>query len=204
MKPSTRPLLLLLAAWTLGFAAQAQTPTGFGGTWNMTVTFELPNEGGTCVYEGTAVLTQDGSAISGPTTLTVVSGPFECPAEMMADLVGTIEPAVDLINLFYVSGTLFGGKLGEASFTGSISPNLGAQAKTAVEPGGRGAITVSTGGQGTTSVPSGPFAGATGSWSAALAAAPAALAIPTATPIGLTLFVLLLIGAGTWVLGRSG
>ena len=79
-----------------------------------------------------------------------------------------------------LSGALMGGPLGEADFSGELTPNPG--------------------GSGTFDVTSGPFAGSTGSWTAERLLA--SIEIPTLTPLALTVLLLLIVVAGYALLRR--
>lgn len=151
--------------------------TDLSGTWNLSSTMFLPDIGTPCEYSGQATLTQDGPDIFGTAEQTLSSGPGGCPAEMSASLSGTFNVGRQQVLL---TGVLDGGKVfGMASFTGSISR--------------------ASGGNGSISVTSGPFAGVGGTWLARLAQAPG---IPAVTPIGLTVLVLLLLAGGGLMLRR--
>lgn len=174
----TRFLLFSLVVFTLGAgAAQAQ---GFSvsGTWNLDATVALPNEGGTCQYSGQANVSNDNGSLSGFAELFLDSGANDCPAEMSADLTG--QGGFDGPD-FFLSGMLLGGQLGEASFSGQLSPN----------PGGEGAF----------SVTSGPFTDSSGNWTAEKQLAAVGV-IPNLTPVGLTLFLLLVLATGYFFLER--
>lgn len=120
-----------------------------------------------CVFEGSGNMTQTGDQLSGQATLMLVSGPTDCPDEMMADIMGEVEGSS-----FF--GMLDGGEMfGGLNFTGTISTD-----GTSIE--------------GTYDVkPDGPFSNVTdGSWTAALQLS--ILAIPTLGSWGVTLLAALL------------
>lgn len=182
-------LVLILAFASLLFAVpalRAQVPVDVSGTWDLqTDVFVAQPEGQAeglpdCQYEGSAEIGQDGSSISGSSDLSLVSGDPPCPAEMSADLTGTV--AGSSIEM----GMLMGGNLGSAQFTGTV-----------VESADGG----NTGGG--FFVDSGPFSGSDGTWTAQRGAAPV-LAIPTLTTIGLVVLVALLLGAAALLLRRRG
>lgn len=170
---------LFLTAFALAVGVcQAQNSFDPGGTWNLTATVALPNEGGSCQYSGQTDVSHDNGALSGFAELFLDTGDAACPAEMSAELVG--QGGFDGPD-FFLNGVLLGGDLGEASFAGQLSPN----------PGGEGAFNVT----------SGPSEGSTGSWMAEKLLAPVT-AIPNLTPAGLTLLLLLVLGSGYWLLER--
>lgn len=169
-------VLALTTALGLGGAALAQVPVpDYSGNWMLNTTVILPNDGGTCVFEGMANVIQDGMGLGGTATLMLVNGPAACPMEMMASLSGQVDG-----NGCLTLGLLLGGQLGEATFTGCPGDAPDSLA-------------------GRFSVEMGPFAGATGSWSA-VRAAPSVLEIPTVSALGLTGFVMLLLVAGALLL----
>lgn len=132
-----------------------------------------------CIYSGTVVATQDGANWTGPAELSLVSGPAECPAEMIGDLTGTLtEDGGTILITGFIDG---GDPTGLATFDGTISPN----------PGGGGTMVVNQG----------PFAGTVGNWAAVLQQS--VLEIPELTPAGLAVLTLLLLAAGAWLLGRQ-
>lgn len=165
------------------------------GTWSLELE-AIPNEGEIapeagpvlrpegiaiqpCVYSGTVVATQDGNQWTGPAELSLVSGPAECPAEMIGDLTGTLSEVGGTI---FIDGFIDGGDpSGNATFSGTISPN----------PGGSGTMIVNQG----------SFLGTEGDWTAVLLQS--VLEIPELTPAGLAVLTLLLLAAGAWLLGRQ-
>lgn len=176
--PSAALGVVLAAALATPAAAQIDLT----GTWNLEVTTTVEEEGEedvTCLYQGTVQATQDGEVWTGPATLGLVSGSPPCPGEMLGDLTGFVEQGE---NQAFITGTIDGGQLGLADFSGTISPN----------PGGDGTMAVSEG----------PFAGSSGTWLAELQQS--VLEIPNLTPLGLGLLTLLLLAAGGWVLSRQG
>lgn len=190
---------LLLAAVAAPAALNAQI-LDLTGTWNLELEANLPGEeppppelaagsaalaprggvpGPDCVYSGTVVASQSGADWTGPAELTLVSGEAGCPAEMIGDLTGTLSEDGGTI---FITGFIDGGDPGgNATFSGTISPN----------PGGSGTMTVNQG----------PFDGAAGSWAAVLQQS--ALEIPELTPAGLAALTLLLLAGGAWLLGRQ-
>ncbi|HEX6201305.1 MAG TPA: hypothetical protein VF150_13660, partial [Thermoanaerobaculia bacterium] len=134
-----------------------------------------------CVYSGTVVASQSGADWTGPAELTLVSGEAGCPAEMLGDLTGTLSEDGGTI---FITGFIDGGDPGgNATFSGTISPN----------PGGGGTMTVNQG----------AFDGAFGTWAAELLGGHAAEEIPELTPAGLAVLTLLLLAGGAWLLGRQ-
>lgn len=175
MRFSFAALAVVLAA---ALATPAAAQIDLTGTWNLEVTTTLEGEETPCVYQGTVQATQDGEVWTGPATLGLVSGPTQCPGEMLGDLTGFVTQGETQAT---ITGTIDGGQLGLADFSGTISPNPG--------------------GDGTMSVSEGPFAGSSGTWLAELQQS--VLEIPNLTPLGLGLLTLLLLGAGGWVLSRQ-
>jgi hypothetical protein len=191
------------AIFFVGLAAPAALPAqilDLTGTWNLELEANLPGEvppppelaagsatlapkggvpGPDCFYSGTVVASQDGDDWTGPAELTLVSGEAGCPAEMIGDLTGTLSEVGGTI---FIDGFIDGGNpAGNATFSGTISPN----------PGGSGTMTVNQG----------SFDGTGGIWAAVLQQS--ALEIPELTPAGLAVLTLLLLAAGAWLLGRQ-
>lgn len=176
MKAPTIPLAVVLA---VALATPAAAQIDLTGTWNLEVTTTLDGEESPCVFQGPVQATQDQNDVwNGPAELALISGPAACPGEMLGDLTGFVEQSE---NQAFITGTIDGGQLGLADFTGTISPNPG--------------------GDGTMSVSEGPFAGSSGTWLAELQQS--VLEIPNLTPLGLGLLTLLLLAAGGWVLSRQ-
>jgi len=181
MKTTARTILaiaLLLA--TSGIAA-AQVPD-FSGTWQLTSQLfppiQPPELGQVpCDFEGSAVITQDGSDLGGTADLTLVSGPVECPAQMSAEVSGTVGPQGGVM----LGGSLLGGNLGTAFFDGTGDPQAGLGGTAAVETG--------------------PFGGANGTWAAVLGG-PSILEIPTLTAFGLVLLIGLLAVSALYLVRR--
>jgi hypothetical protein len=98
---------------------------------------------------------------------------------MSASLSGAYNAPAKQIGL---AGALEGGNFGTAVFGGEISR----------EQGGGGRASVDTG----------PFAGTSGTWSAVLAQQQRE-AIPVATPVGLTVLVLLMLAVGAALLRQQ-
>ncbi len=154
-----------------------QTLPDLSGTWRLNSSSYLAGEENPCVFSGQAVLTQDGTQISGTAQQSLASGPTGCPAEMSASLSGFFDVGQQQVVL---TGTLEGGNLGMASFNGELSRTAG--------------------GNGTVLVNEGPFAGTHGTWTAWLAGT--GPGIPALTPIGLTVLALLLLAGGGLMLRR--
>ena len=189
-------ILALFACGALALAAAApaqQAVPDFSGTWQLQTTIDLPanevqpevsvlEKQGQCTYEGTAELTQDVEGVTGPVDLDLVSGPAECPPEMLGTLSGNIFSEG---GEFFFNGAIAGEQpqgIGVSSVEGTISPN----------PGGSGSIAVTQG----------PFQGAQGSWTAQLLQS--VLEIPTLTAVGLTLLTLTILAAGALMLRQAG
>lgn len=168
-------LLLALPLLLAAVPAAAQVPD-LSGTWQLDTTAELPNDGGTCIFQGQAQVTQDGTDLGGTATLTLVGGPAACPPVMMADLGGEVsgDGCIEV-------GLLLGGNLGEASFTGCPG-----EAEDSLE--------------GSYEVTSGPFAGTVGNWIAVVGRN--VLAIPTLSAVGVAALVVLLMLSGAWIARR--
>lgn len=138
-----------------------------------------PKQEEPCLYSGTVVASQDGNQWTGPAELSLVSGPAECPAEMIGDLTGTLSEADGVI---LIDGFIDGADpTGHSTFAGTISPNPGGDGNFAVDEGS--------------------FAGTAGTWIAQLQHS--AEEIPELTPVGLAILTLLLLAAGAWVLSRQ-
>jgi hypothetical protein len=190
---------ILFVGLAVPVALQAQI-LDLTGTWNLELEANLPGEeppppelaagsatlaprggvpGPDCVYAGTVVASQSGADWTGPAELTLVSGEAGCPAEMIGDLTGTLSEDGGTI---FITGFIDGGDPGgNATFSGTISPN----------PGGSGTMTVNQG----------SFDGTGGIWAAVLQQS--ALEIPELTPTGLAVLTLLLLAGGAWLLGRQ-
>ncbi len=168
--------LFMLPAFVLGLSALGLIPNiSVAGDWQIEATFEVPDVG-TCDYSGTAQVTQDGTAFSGVAQLFLNDGGEICPAEMSADLTGTV--VGDSLEM----GVLMGGELGTATFTASLLKAAGPL-------------------QGTTMVNTGLFTGATSLWVAT--PAPAVLTIPVLGPWGTATLVGLLFLSGVFLLMRQ-
>lgn len=178
-RPASNPrarvaaFLLAIPLLLIAVPSHGQVVVDYSGTWLLSTTAMLPNDGGTCMYEGHAQVTQDGSDLGGTASLMLVNGPAACPPEMMASLSGQVgeQGCVTL-------GLLLGGQLGEASFSGC--------------PGDARNSLV-----GSFEVTSGPFEGGGGQWLAALDRS--VLAIPTLSALGLAALVVLLMLVGAWI-----
>lgn len=201
MRPYRVFAMPVIAVLTLAVAAPAAVQAqilDLTGTWNLDLTVPavvtpeaasseagpvLQPEGNEvdpdpCVYSGTVVATQDGAQWTGPADLGLVSGPAECPDNMLGDLTGELTEDGGVI---FITGFIDGGQLGHAIFDGEISPN----------PGGSGIMAVDEG----------PFAGTDGEWSAVLQQS--VLEVPDLTPAGMAVLTLLLLAVGGWLLSRQ-
>lgn len=180
----TRFSALAATALVLGIAgfvlsATAGVTPDLSGPWRLQADGLLPvGEGGqACDFQGSAQVSQDGSALGGDANLTLVSGPAECPAELTAQLTGTVTGgSIEM-------GVLMGGQQGTAQFTGTMGQD---------EDSFAGPYQVDTG----------PFVGTTGQW-LAIRGTVSNIAIPTLTAAGLAVLVLLLLGGGMIVLRRQ-
>jgi hypothetical protein len=153
-------------------------PLDVAGDWNLELTVQLPNEGGSCTFGGYAQVIQDGSQFSGTASLFLVEGAAACPAEMSANISGTVAGGV------IETGMLEGGNLGTASFTGSLLNN---KAEGPMSGG--------------TMVLTGPFAGAMGMWTAFVGNAVSA--IPVLGPVGIAVMVGILLTVALLFLHRG-
>jgi hypothetical protein len=201
---------LLIVAAVLGLAVApavvAQIPLpDIGGTWQITATVYIPDIVDPCVYQGNVPLTEDGGTFSGPADLLLLSGPDSCPGELTGTLTGMLSASTTSV-VPEIRGTISGSDpSGEAIFGGNFGVGPVAMSTS---PGARPTerdrlATKSLQAGGGLSVTQGDFAGASGGWSAARLAF--ALNIPGLTPVGLTLMVVLLLGAGAFVLrGQHG
>jgi hypothetical protein len=168
--------LTLLLFLGVSAMALAQVPD-YSGRWDMSTTAALPNNGGTCMFEGVANVMQNGTDLTGTVVLMLVGGPAACPMEMMADLMGQIGTSgcVEL-------GVLLGGQLGEASFSGCPGDVMNSLV-------------------GNFDVTAGPFGGGDGGWSAMLARQ-FVIEIPTLSIVGLAALAVLLLVLGALLLHR--
>lgn len=131
-----------------------------------------------CIFEGGGTLVQDGESITGQASLTLVSGPPDCPDEMMADVMGSLD------GLLFI-GMLDGGEMfGGLNFDGTISNDGNSINGTFnVKPGG-------------------PFPdGTSGVWTAARSMV--VEGIPTAGTWGLSILAALLALASLVLLRRT-
>ncbi len=197
MKRSLTPLLILAIVLAVAPAALAQAANpDIGGTWQITATVYMVEASEPCVYQGDVPLTQDGDTWNGPADLLLLSGPDGCPGELTGDLTGMLSPS-EVVGVTNITGTINGADpTGAATFSGSIGNPLPAMAKAPAERSGLATKVFQ--GAGGLDVTQGDFNGSTGSWNASRLQR--LLEIPELTPLGLTLLVLLLLGAGAWVL----
>lgn len=165
--------MLGLAIVLTAVAAPALAQVDYSGAWDLSATSVLPDEGGTCSFEGSVQISQSPNGVSGVASLSLVAGPDSCPMELMADLTGRVGEG-DCI----VDGVLLGGQLGDATFGGCPGDQPGSL-------------------QGSMQVTAGPFAGTTSIWTGARQTQQAA--IPTLSAAGLALFIGLLLAAGAWL-----
>jgi hypothetical protein len=157
---------------------------------------EAPAAG--CTFQGTANDSQTGSQFTGNIDVAIASGQSSsCPGAMSASLSGNVSG-----NQITMGAVMGGGSLGQASFTGTVTPAAPVHPGAATAGTARPAAPVNPGSTitGTFSVTGGPFAGTGGTWSATrLAAAPG---IPTLGGRGLALLTLLLLATAVGLLKR--
>lgn len=196
-------ILLLLAGALLGSAAAAQT-TDLSGNWSLDATAFLgvaeaegPRAPGAdkveveedCSFAGIASLAQDGTEFSGPAELDLVNGVVGCPGMLVGEISGTVDPQV-----LRLDGDDAPDKGVGTPIAGQIDdPDLGLTSFF-------GTVDMDDNASGPYDVVEGPFAGTSGSWTAAPLSAP--LEIPTATPGGLASLVVLLTAAALFLLVR--
>lgn len=175
---------ILFTAAIVSAQAPGIGPADVSGEWALQTSafFETAEgQGADCEFTGDAVITQDGGDLGGTASLALASGDPECPAEMSADVDGTVTG--NTIEM----GLLMGGQLGTAQWSGTVDPQ---------GPEGEGG----TGGPFT--VDSGPFTGTTGTWGAQRFGEPSVLEIPTLTALGIVALVALLLAAAAMMLRR--
>ena len=181
---SNRALALAAALCALlaAPAARAQGPVDVSGFWQLqtSVSFGEAEGPADCEYQGSAEITQDGSDLGGTSSLQLESGSGFCPGAMTADVDGEITG-----NTIEMGMLIGGGQFGTAQWTGTVA--------SLAEGGGV------TGGDFV--VDSGPFSGASGSWSAQRGEPPA-LAIPTLSTVGAVVLVAVLLAAAALLLRR--
>ncbi len=194
MKPIVRVAsFLLVFSGFLTITAFAQPDVS--GTWALQTTAQLSDENEPCLFSGTARVVQVGSRINGPAQLFLDSGPAACPAEMMAQLTGTVGPQG-------LSGTLNGGDLfGVASFQGQVNAG-GVSLQGTIEFQRRAGAGPAPGGGATGgfSVTSGPFSGGMGTWDAQLTEV---MGIPVLTAAGVAFLTALILLSTIWLLRRT-
>ncbi len=124
----------LAAAWIILFfspAAFSQAAPDLSGEWTLTSSGLLHGENVPCQFTGGGLMAQRGDDLAGQATLTRVSGPASCPAEMMADMRATVDGQG-------VYGSLDGGQLfGVLQFSGSVdAESRQLSGSYTVDPGG--------------------------------------------------------------------
>jgi hypothetical protein len=196
-------LLLLAPSLLLPAAALAQG-LDVSGSWSIAMQAAPPVRAAqapaTCSFQGTASDAQAGSQFSGNIGVTLAPGqPNSCPGSMSANLSGNVSG-----NQLTMGAVMGGGALGQASFTGTVTPAAPVHSGAAVTGTPRPAAPVNPGSTitGTFSVTGGPFAGTSGTWSAVKLAA-AAPGIPALGGRGLAVLALLLLGTAVWLLRRQ-
>ena len=190
-------IAVLVTVCALAAVPLAAQPTDFSGTWKLQTNAYLPEEKTPCVFEGTVQLTQvEPNQWSGPATLTLVSGPAGCPAEMMADCTGSAEGGT-------LTGSLDGGMtFGTAFFTatevgtGMLKGTLGG---APAEVRSKATLAPKADYDGGFSTEGGPFSGTTGTF---IAMRQSVLEIPTLTETGLLIMAVLLLATATYLLMR--
>ena len=146
-----------------------------------------------CGFQGTANVAQTGSQLSGDVSVNQTAGPGGCPSSMSATPSGSVTG-----NQITMGMMMGGGTLGQATFTGTITPAAAVNPGSAATP----AAPVNPGSTvtGTFTVTSGPFSGTGGTWSATKSAAVAA--VPALGPQGLTVLAMLILASALWLLWR--
>lgn len=182
-------VLLSVLFFPAAFGQGAPPPSNLLGNWSLTTQAFLPNQEAACNFGGTATITeQTEGSFSGIASMTLINGPEGCPAELSANVEGT------LVGNNITMAMLLGGDLGTGSFSGTVlepqQPKLGADGVKLGEVVSQRSI------QGSFSIDSGPFSGVTGSFSSAFLSL--LEAIPTLSGLGLLLLALLLAAVG-WV-----
>lgn len=180
--------LFLLAACLVCVPASAQDAVDYTGTWDLAAEVPLVEENGeggsdvlpVCMFEGTAIIQQDGSSLTGEAMLMLVGvdPPGGCPAEMKAMLSNAS------VKDSTISGSLDGGMdFGTADFTGSLSRHS------------RAPLSLS----GSMNVTSGPYLGVAGqaSWSG-MQRQP----MPATPGTFLAVLLVALLAGGSWLLMR--
>ncbi len=199
MKSAAR-VVALVTVWTLACLPLAAQSPDLSGNWSLQVTAYLVEASTPCVFEGTLHLSPGlNDQWTGPASLTLLSGPGGCPAEMMAQVTGGFDGPT-----FY--GTLDGGELyGTASFTATdtaLAASQGSVGGGSAEAGSKAALApkAATSYGGPFTADSGPFNGAAGDF---VAARQSILEIPTLTETGLAVMTLLLLATATFFLMRG-
>jgi hypothetical protein len=195
-------LLLLAPSLLLPAAVRAQG-LDVSGSWTISMQAAPPVRAvqapATCSFQGTASDAQTGSQFSGNIAVALAAGqPNSCPGSMSASLSGNVSG-----NQISMGAVMGGGTLGQATFTGTVTPAAPVHSDAAVTGPPRPAAPVNPGSTitGTFSVSGGPFAGTTGTWSAVKLAV-AAPGIPALGGRGLAVLALLLVGTAFWLLRR--
>lgn len=174
------PILIAALLAPIGWSAHAQSPNDLSGTWNLTANATFgPAKGTTvdCQFTGQAEITMaTGSTFGGQAAMTLSGGSQRCPAEMDADVDGTVTNGA-------IQMSMLMGPLGTAQFSGQPARKGGALS-------------------GQYSVSSGNFSGTGGSWSAVFAGTPSPRIVPAAGAWGLALLALLTAIVGFRVLAR--
>lgn len=190
-------LALTLSLMTWPLVAQ----TGLAGAWSIQMNAYLPDAQVPCVFQGTLDLSTTKSSWTGPMTVSLLSGPAGCPAQMSGICIANLDGNI-------VTGTLSSDTFGSATFSGSLVPasTAGGSGPTAM----RGELTaanqkaqatgpLTTGPAGSLSVTQGGYAGVGGTWSAARLSI---IQIPTLARGGVALLVVLILAAATAILLR--
>ena len=198
MSVFTRKLLMLMVLVLMGSVVTSSVCANvdYSGTWNLTTQTQLPDpdtqtqlsdSNDPCIFDGTALITQDGTVLTGTASLTRTSGPGACPSDLTAEVTGSV------LKNNVVLGLLLGGQLGEATFTSPAAPNMMQSANGDTGKVKADGMSLAGGFE----VTKGDFMGQTGSWGAMMVAKMDDFPIPTlAFYGGLTLVLLLLVMGG--------
>ncbi len=107
------PVLIAALLGSIGWAAHAQSQNDLSGTWNLTANATFgPAKGEVvdCQFTGQAqIMMETSSTFGGQAALTLSGGSQRCPAEMDADVDGTVANGV-------VQMSMLMGPLGTAQF----------------------------------------------------------------------------------------
>lgn len=194
MSVFTQKLLMLMILVIMGSAVTSSVwaQVDYSGTWNLSTQTQLPDSNEPCIFEGTALITQNGTELTGTASLTLTSGPGACPSDMTAEVVGSVQR--DIV----VLGLLLGGQLGEAQFTSQVAPAIMQSADSDTSKVKAEGMSLA----GTFDVTVGPYSGQSGSWAAMIAAKMDDFPIPTLAFYGGLVLILLLVVMGAFRIRR--